>query len=100
MLVNELSVLRSVKKEKVTSVKDPKKKVDYEIITRTLKSDIYDFVADSDDAEVKEYLTKLRGCDWLENVYLSQSSDLVFEDRKIKNYIINALLKLQGTVGK
>lgn len=98
MLLNELSVQRTIEKLKVTSVKDPNKKVDYEIINRMLKGDLYDFMPEADDTEVKTYLATLRDSNWFGDVYLAQSSDSEFDDRKIKNHIINCQLKSRQTV--
>lgn len=99
MLLNEISVLRTVKKVKVTSVKDSKKKVDYEIINRVFRCDIYDFMPDGNDAEVKKYLASLRRCQWLENVYLAESSDAEYDGRDVKSHIINCMLLSQEAAG-
>jgi hypothetical protein len=99
MLVNELSVLRTVKKVKVTSVKDAEKKVDYEIINRILKGDIYEFVSEDNDVEVKKYLASLRRCEWLENVYLAESGDAEYDGKSVKNHIINCMLSSQEVAG-
>lgn len=104
MLLNELSVIRTIKKKKVTSIIDPKKKVDIEIINRTLKSDVYDFTPGAEGAAVKNYLDSLRSSqlliDVLDKAYIVESSDAEYKDpdgkkHKVKNYIVDCLLKSQ-----
>ena len=104
MLLNELSVLRTIEKKKVTSVIDPKKKVDFEIINRTLKSDVYDFMSQTEGTAVESYLDNLRNSQPLKGVldktYIVESSDSEYEDsngktHKAKKHIINCLLKSQ-----
>ena len=41
MVLNQLDVLRTMDKVKIPSLKDPKKKVDFEIVQRVLRGDIY-----------------------------------------------------------
>ncbi len=104
MLLNELSVVRTIKKKKVTSVRDKKKKVDHEIINRTLKSDVYDFMFDAESTAVKSYLDSLRNSQLLKGVldkiYIVESSDTEYESpngkkHKVRNHIVNCLLKSQ-----
>jgi len=102
LLMDELRVTRSIKKKKVTSVLDPKKKVDYEIIQRTIKSHICDFVPEDEGAGVEMYLEQIRGSESLSSIlgktYIVESTDGEFEDEggkklAVKNYIINCMLK-------
>lgn len=104
MLLNELKVTRTLKKTRVTSIINPKKKVNFEIISRTLTSDVYDFLPDADDTAVKSYLAIWRSSKVLENVfedaYLAKSSDTEHTDsdgkiHKVKNYVITGQLKSQ-----
>lgn len=104
MLLNELSVIRTIEKKKVTSIIDPKKKVDIEIIHRTLKSDVYDFMPGAEGTAVKNYLDSLRSSqlliDVLDKAYIVESSDAEYEDsdgkkHKVRNYIVDCLLKSQ-----
>lgn len=107
MLLNELSVIRTIEKRKVASVIDPKKKVDIEIIHRTLKSDVYDFMPETESAAVENYLDDLRNSQPLKGVlnkvYIGESRDAEYKDsngkkHKVKNHIINCLLKSQEIV--
>lgn len=104
MLLNELSVVRTIEKRKVTSIRDPKKKVDIEIVNRTLKSDVYDFMPETEGTAVENYLDDLRSSQSLkgvlDKVYIAESSDAEYKDskgkkHKVKNHIINCLLKSQ-----
>lgn len=104
MLLNELSVIRTVSKKKITSTIDPKKKVDIEIINRTLKSDVYDFMPETQGSAIENYLGRLRSSQSLKGVldgaYIVQSSDAEYKNsdgtsRNVKNHIINCLIKSQ-----
>lgn len=104
MLLNELSVIRTISKKKITSTIDPKKKVDIEIINRTLKSDVYDFMPDTQGTAIENYLGSLRSSQSLKGVldvaYIVQSSDAEYKnsnDKKynVKNHIINCQLVSQ-----
>ena len=109
MLLNELRATRTVSKEKVTSKKDPKKKVDVEIFTRRFQADLYDFMPDEDGAILRSYLADCRNSDALndilEGVYLSESSDDEYEDstgdkRNVKKHIVNCTLRSRQKVGE
>lgn len=102
LLLDELSVIRTIKKKKINSILDPKKKVDYEIIHRTIKSNVCDFAPQDEGAAVEKYLDKLRGSTSLKGIlgktYIAESNDGEFEDEvgkkfPVKNYVINCLLK-------
>lgn len=108
MLLNELSVIRTVKKDKVTSITDPAKKVDYELIGRTLVSEVYDFTADAGSSTVSNYLELLRGSERLKGVlneaYIFESDEVECEGAdgkklKVKNYVINSQLRPQEIPG-
>lgn len=105
MLLNELRVIRTIKKKKVASAVDPKKKVDIEIIHRSLKSDVYDFMPEGQGTSVENYLDDLRKSESLAGVfdkaYIVESSDDEYEDSNgkvhmVKNHIISCLLKSQA----
>ncbi len=107
MLLNKLSVTRTISKKKVTSTVDPKKKVDIEIVNRVLKSDVYDFMPEAKGTAVENYLDSLRSSQSLKGVldaaYIAESSDAEYKDsngrnHKVKNHIINCLLKSQEIV--
>jgi hypothetical protein len=109
MLINELSVTCSISKEKVTSIRDPGKQVDFEIVNRTLNSDLYGFNPDENDTAVKSYLAIWRDSRVLnsafEKVYLAESSDAEYRDstgrtHKVKNHIIRGQLKSQKIADK
>ena len=104
MLLNELSVIRTVSKKKVASTIDPKKKVDIEIINRTLKSDVYDFMPETQGSAIENCLGSLRSSQSLKGVlneaYIVQSSDAEYKNsdgisRNVKNHVINCLLVSQ-----
>jgi hypothetical protein len=105
MLINELSVTRSVSKEQVASIREPGKQVDFEIINRTLNSNLYGFNSDANDTAVKSYLAIWRDSKVLnsafEKVYLAESGDVAYTDpagriHKVKNHIIRGQLKSQA----
>lgn len=107
MLINELSVTRSISKEKVPSIRQPGKQVDFESINRTLNSDLYSFDQDELDTAVKSYLASWRDFKILnsafEKVYLAESRDAEYENSagrvyKVKNHIIKGQLKSQNMV--
>ena len=109
MLINELSVTRSISKEKVASIRNPGKQVDFEIVNRTLNSDLYGFNPDANDTAVKSYLASWRDFKVLnsafEKVYLAESSDAEYKDSagrtyKVKNHIIRGQLKSQKIADK
>jgi len=109
MLINELSVTRTVNKEKVTSIREPDKQVDFEIVNRTLNSNLYDFNPDANNTAVKSYLASWRNSEVLNNafekVYLAESSDAEYKDsagriNKVKNHIIKGQLKSQKIADK
>ncbi len=109
MLINELSVTRSISKEKVTNISNPGEQVDFEIINRTLNSDLYGFNPDANDTAVKSYLAIWRDSKVLnsafEKVYLAESSDTEYTDfagkiHKVKNHIIRGQLKSQKIADK
>ena len=109
MLINELSVTRTIKKEKVASIMEPGKQVDFEIVSRTLNSDLYGFTPDENDTAVKSYLAIWRDSEVLngafEKVYLAESRDAEYMDsagrtHKVKNHIIKGQLKSQNMVDK
>lgn len=109
MLLNELSVIRTVKKQKIASIRNPKKKVSFEIINRSLKSDLYDFMPDADDTAVKNYLASWRNSQVLstvfKDIYLAKSSDAEYKDsegkvHEVKNHVINGRLKSQKIADK
>ena len=104
ILLNELSVIRTIKKRKVTSMIDPAKKVDIEIINRTLKSDVYDFIPEAQGRAVENHLNNLRSSqlfkDVLDEAYIVESSDAEYissngKKYKVKKHIMNYLLKSQ-----
>ncbi len=108
MLLNELSVIRSIEKKKITSIVDPNEKVDIDIINRTLKSDVYDFMPAAEDVAIEKYLADLRSSPSLKGVikeaYIIESSDAEYTDsddiaHKVKNHIINCLLNSQEIAG-
>jgi uncharacterized protein (DUF2344 family) len=109
MLINELSVTRSISKEKVTSIRDTGKQVDFEIVKRTLNSDLLGFNTDENDTAVKSYLAIWRDSEVLssafEKVYLAESSDAEYKEstgriHKVKNHIIRGQLKSQKIADK
>lgn len=109
MLINELSVTRTISKEKVTSIRDPGKQVDFEIVKRTLNSDLYGFNTDENDTAIKSYLAIWRDSEVqnsaFEKVYLAESSDAEYRDsagrtHKVKNHIIRGQLKSQMIADK
>lgn len=104
MLLNELSVIRTIKKKKVASIRNPRKKVSFEIVSRILKSDVYDFMPDANNTAVKDYLDIWCSSQVLESAfksaYLAKSSNAEYEDSKgkshaVRNYIIDSQLKSQ-----
>jgi hypothetical protein len=104
MLINELSVTRSISKKKIPSIRQPGKQIDFEIIDRTLNSDLYGFNPDANDTAVKSYLASWRDFKVLnsafEKVYLAESRDAEYKDlagrtHKVKNHIIKGQLKSQ-----
>ena len=104
MLLNELSVMRTISKKKVTSTIDPKKKVDIEIINRTLKSNVYDFMPETQGTAVENYLADLRSSQplkgILEETYIVESSEDEYEGsnnktHNVKKHIITCVLKSQ-----
>lgn len=104
MLLNELSVVRSIKKVKVASRTDPKKKVNIEIVNRLVKSDVHDFMPKGEGTAVENYLGGLRKSELLKDVldeaYIVQSSDAEYKDssgkvHKARNHVINCVLKSQ-----
>ena len=109
MLANELSVTRSISKEKAASVRELDKQVDFEIVNRTLNSDLYGINMDANDTAVKSYLAAWRDSEVLniafEKVYLAESGDAEYKDsagrtQKVKNHIIKGQLKSQKTADK
>ncbi len=109
MLINELSVTSSISKEKVTSIRDPSKQVDFDIVNRTLNSNLYGFNSDANDTAVKSYLASWRDSKILniafEKVYLAESSDAEYRDsagriNKVKNHIVRGQLKSQKIADK
>lgn len=104
MLLNELSVIRTIEKRKTTSIIDPTKKVEIEVINRTLQSNVYDFTPEAEDIAVETYLDDLRSSqslkDVLDEAYIVESGESEYDDsngkkHKVKNHIMNCLLKSQ-----
>lgn len=106
MVLNELSIIRSVEKKNITSKIEASKKVDYEIINRSIKSNIYDIASNCDRTTIVTYLESLRGTEPLKSLlkeaYVAESSDAEYKlygvSRKVKNYVINYVLKPQQIV--
>lgn len=103
MVLNQLDVLRTIEKVKIPSLKDPKKKVDFEIVHRVLKGDIYDVTDDTDDVGIEGYLKGLRESKSLngvfETVYIEVTKDDIFEGIFAKHYVINCQLRSQEAPG-
>lgn len=108
MLLNKLNVIRTIKKKKITSIRDPKKKVDIEIINRMLQSDVHDFMSDAESTAVENYLDNLRNSqvlkEVLDKVYIVKSKDAEYKDSagnsiSVRNHIIHCLLKSQEIAG-
>jgi hypothetical protein len=102
MILNELSIVRTAEKKNVISSIDASKKVDFEIINRSLKSNVYDFTPESDSTAIGTYLESLRVAEpfkgLLTEAYILESSDAEYADLygksyKVKNYVINCVLK-------
>ena len=101
MLLNELNAKRTLAKKKVTSRKDPEKKVDFEFFKRRLKADLY-VIGDGGEEGLKSFLADLRNSDQLQDVFddvsLAESSDAEYEEPggkkyNVKKHIINCQLR-------
>jgi hypothetical protein len=101
MILNELNATRTMSKKKITSKRDPEKKVDIEIFKRKLKANLY-VIEDDDGAGLKSFLADLRSSQQLQGLFddvsLAESSEAVYEDLKgnkhnVKKHIINCQLK-------
>lgn len=106
MLLNELSVIRTIEKKKVKSIFDAKKIVNFEIISRILKSDVFE--PNAEGAAVEKYLSDLRNSKSLNEVlnetYIVESNDAEYKEsngrvHKGKNHITHSMLKSQEIAG-